>query len=48
VELKGGVLRTTGTGIAVRESPIDNGFPAARISMEGIGSYQRFRAEWAL
>lgn len=48
VELKDGVLRITGTGVAVRDWLVDNGFPPARISVESVGSYQRFRAERAL
>jgi hypothetical protein len=48
VELKDGVLRITGTGAAVRDWLIDNGFPPGRISVETMGSYQRFRAERAL
>ena len=35
----------TGTGIAVRDWLVDNGFAPERISVENVGTYQRFRAE---
>jgi len=48
VEVKDGVLRITGTGVAARDWLVENGFPPGRISVENMGTYQRFRAERAL
>ena len=45
VELKGGVLKISGTGVEVKEWLISQGFPANRITIEKMGAYQRFRAE---
>ena len=45
IEMKEGVLKITGNGVRVEEWLVGLGFPADRIVVESLGSFQRFRAE---
>ena len=48
IELKGGILKISGTGIEVKEWLKGQGFPPESITVENMGTFQRFHAERAL